>query len=63
MPKNTANVLRKFKKILIPEMNLGQLNKLIAMEYLIDSIPFCKVKGLPFKASEIESKIEEILKT
>ena len=63
MPKNTRRVLKKFKKILIPEMNLGQLNKLIAMEYLIDTIPFSKVKGQPFKASEIESRIEEILKT
>lgn len=63
MPKNTRKVLKNFKKILIPEMNLGQLNKLIAIEYLIDSIPFSKVKGLPFKASEIESKIEELLKT
>jgi len=61
-PKNTGRVLKKFKRILIPEMNLGQLTKLIAMEYLIDTIPLSKVKGQPFKASEIESKIEEILK-
>ncbi len=63
MPKNTGEVLKNFKKILIPEMNLGQLTKLIAIEYLVDSIPFSKVKGLPFKASEIENKIEELLKT
>lgn len=62
MPKNTLNVLKAFKKILIPEVNLGQLSKLIRSEYFVDSIPFNKVKGLPIKSYEIERKVEEILK-
>jgi 2-oxoglutarate ferredoxin oxidoreductase subunit alpha len=60
-PKNTGKVLRRFKKILIPEMNLGQLNKMIRAEFLVDSISFDKVQGLPFKANEIEKKVMEIL--
>jgi len=43
-------------------MNLGQLSKIIKSEYLIDVIGLNKVKGSPFKAKEIEAKIEEILK-
>lgn len=62
MPKNTKEVLDKFDIILIPENNLGQLAKIIRINYLIEPITFSKIKGVPFKASEIESKIEEILK-
>ncbi|MCX6161694.1 MAG: 2-oxoacid:acceptor oxidoreductase subunit alpha [Ignavibacteriae bacterium] len=62
MPRNTAVVLNSFEKVLIPEMNLGQLSRIIRSEYLIKPIIFDKVKGQPFKAIEIETKIEEILK-
>lgn len=62
MPKNTEHILKSYPKILVPEVNLGQLSKLIRCEFLIDVIQFNKVKGLPFKPSEIEAKIEEILK-
>lgn len=62
MPKNTGKVLKHFKKVLIPEINLGQLNKIIRAEFLIEPIALNKVKGMPFKALEIEHKIEEILK-
>lgn len=62
MPKNTLDVLKSFKKILIPEVNMGQLAKLIRMNFVIEPIQFNKVKGTPFKAYEIEEKIEEILK-
>jgi len=42
-------------------MNLGQLNKIIRAEFLTDTVALNKIQGLPFKAKEIESKIEEIL--
>ena len=61
MPKNLGEILSKFKKILIPEMNLGQLSKLLRAEYLVDAISFNKVQGLPFKSSEIEKKVIELL--
>jgi 2-oxoglutarate ferredoxin oxidoreductase subunit alpha len=60
-PKNLGDVLKRFKKILIPELNLGQLRAIIRAEYLVDAIGLNKVQGLPFKASEIEKKVIELL--
>jgi 2-oxoglutarate ferredoxin oxidoreductase subunit alpha len=59
-PKNTAEVLKRFDKVLIPEINLGQLAKLIRSEYLIDVIQFNVVRGLPFRVSDIIEKIKEV---
>ncbi len=61
MPKNTKDVLNKFKKVLIPEINLGQLAKIVRSEFLIDALQFNLVRGLPFRSSDIENKIVEIL--
>jgi len=61
LPKNTEKVLRSFKKVLIPEINLGQLSKLIRSEFLIPAVQLNKVKGLPFKAIEVEEKIIDLL--
>ena len=60
-PKNLGDVLKRFKKILIPELNLGQLSYILRAEYLIDVISLPKVQGQPFKASEIEPKAIELL--
>jgi 2-oxoglutarate ferredoxin oxidoreductase subunit alpha len=62
MPKNLGDVLSKFKNVLVPEMNLGQLSGVLRMRYLIPTIPLDKIQGLPFKSVEIEKKIEETLK-
>ena len=61
LPKNTGNVLKKYKHILCPELNMGQLSKIIASEYAISVEAFNKIQGLPFRSSEIETKIESIL--
>jgi 2-oxoglutarate ferredoxin oxidoreductase subunit alpha len=61
LPKNLGEIIKRFKKVLIPEMNLGQLNKILRAEFLVDSIGLNKVQGLPFKSSEIEKKVTEIL--
>jgi len=60
-PKNLGDILNNFKKILIPEINLGQLSKIIRGEFLIDVIQYNKIRGLPFKSIEIQNKIAEIL--
>ncbi|MCL5028939.1 MAG: 2-oxoacid:acceptor oxidoreductase subunit alpha [Bacteroidetes bacterium] len=60
-PSNTEKVLKSFKKILIPEINLGQLAKIIRSEYLIPVEQFNVVRGLPFRVSDIENKIIEML--
>jgi 2-oxoglutarate ferredoxin oxidoreductase subunit alpha len=59
-PPNLGEVLSRYRKILIPEMNLGQLSKLIRSEFLVDAKSVNKVQGLPFRASEIESAIMEL---
>jgi 2-oxoglutarate ferredoxin oxidoreductase subunit alpha len=60
-PKNLGDVLKNFKKILIPEMNKGQMATIIRSTFLMDAIQFNKVKGQPFKVAEIENKIYEVL--
>jgi 2-oxoglutarate ferredoxin oxidoreductase subunit alpha len=61
LPKNTGEVLRKYKKILCPELNMGQLSKILRNEFLVDIESFNKIQGLPFKSSEIENRISKIL--
>ncbi|MFN8507714.1 MAG: 2-oxoacid:acceptor oxidoreductase subunit alpha [Dehalococcoidia bacterium] len=60
-PGNLEAVLRSFKKVLIPELNTGQLSLLIRGKFLIDAVPFNKIAGQPFKIAEIEGKIDEVL--
>ncbi|HMN47806.1 MAG TPA: 2-oxoacid:acceptor oxidoreductase subunit alpha [Ignavibacteriaceae bacterium] len=59
-PKNTGEVLKGFKKVLIPEINLGQLSKIIRSEYLVDAVQLNIVRGLPLKISDILDKIKEV---
>ena len=59
--KNVGEILYNFKTILVPELNLGQLSKLLRSKYLVPAISLCKVQGLPFKSNEIEQKIDELL--
>jgi len=61
-PKNLGEFLSGFDKVLIPEMNCGQLLQLIRAKYLIPAIGQSKVQGLPFTTSELKNKISEILK-
>ena len=59
--KNVGEILYKFKNVLVPELNLGQLAKVLRAKYLVPVISLNKVQGLPFRAIEIEKKIDEIL--
>ncbi|GAB4580598.1 MAG: 2-oxoacid:acceptor oxidoreductase subunit alpha [Anaerolineales bacterium] len=58
-PANLGKILSKFDRILVPEMNLGQLSLLLRGKYDANILPFGKVQGRPFKVSEIRAKIEE----
>ena len=60
-PRGLGEVLSSYKKVLIPELNLGQLALLIRAKYLVDAVSFTKLKGRPFTISEVEQKIEEML--
>jgi 2-oxoglutarate ferredoxin oxidoreductase subunit alpha len=62
LPPDLRDILKRFNKILLPEMNLGQLAKVLRAEYLVPIISFNKVQGLPFTPGEIEKKIKELLK-
>ncbi|HEX3568012.1 MAG TPA: 2-oxoacid:acceptor oxidoreductase subunit alpha [Acidimicrobiales bacterium] len=56
-PSNLGAVLAAYDKVLVPEVNLGQLNKLLRAEFLVDAVSFTKLHGLPFRAAEIEAAI------
>ena len=60
-PDNTAEVLSQFKNIIVPELNTGQLSKLLRARYLVDTVGINKVEGLPFTAQELEEKIESLI--
>ena len=59
--ENLGEILRKFEKVLVPEMNLGQLSRLLRAEYLVDAISFSKLQGRHFLISEIRNRVLEIL--
>ena len=61
-PANLGDVLKRFEKVLVPELNLGQLSLLIRARYLVDAIGLNKVQGKPFRVSEITRAIEELLR-
>ncbi len=61
LPKDLGDIFKRFKRILLPEINLGQLAFILRSQYLVDIIQYNKVQGLPFKASEIEEKILNLL--
>ena len=60
MPRNTEAVLKRYKKVLVPELNAGQLAHLLRAAFLVDAVSLSKVQGRPFQVSEIEAKIDEM---
>jgi 2-oxoglutarate ferredoxin oxidoreductase subunit alpha len=60
-PANLGEVLQGYRKILIPEMNLGQLSRLVRAEYLVDARAFTKVQGVPFRTDELEAAIGALI--
>lgn len=61
LPSDLGDILGRFKQVLVPEMNLGQLVKVLRAEYLVDAIGLNKIQGLPFKVSEIVNRITRML--
>ena len=60
-PSNLGEVLKRFDRVIIPELNLGQLAMLIRAQFLVDAVSYSKVKGKPFKVSEIVNTVREYL--
>jgi 2-oxoglutarate ferredoxin oxidoreductase subunit alpha len=62
-PPNLGEVVGRFDKVLIPELNLGQLSLLVRARFLVDAVSLNKVTGRPFLIREIEEKIRELVKS
>jgi 2-oxoglutarate ferredoxin oxidoreductase subunit alpha len=62
-PKNLGEILRRYKKVIVPELNNGQLIKIIRDQYFIDAVGYNKIKGIPFYKSELIGVISEALAT
>jgi 2-oxoglutarate/2-oxoacid ferredoxin oxidoreductase subunit alpha len=60
-PRNTGDVLRRYPKILVPEINLGQLVKLVRAEFLVDAVGYHRVSGQPFRSDELAEAMEAML--
>jgi 2-oxoglutarate ferredoxin oxidoreductase subunit alpha len=60
-PSNLGEVVGRYSKVLVPEVNLGQLSRLLRAEFLVDAQSLNKVQGVPFRAGEIEAAILELL--
>jgi 2-oxoglutarate ferredoxin oxidoreductase subunit alpha len=60
-PANLGEVLSRFERILVPELNTGQLSRLLRAEYLAPCESLCKIEGQPFKVAEVRERIEEIV--
>ncbi|MEV1248599.1 2-oxoacid:acceptor oxidoreductase subunit alpha [Nonomuraea sp. NPDC050022] len=61
LPANTGEVLKSYDKVLLPEINLGQLALLLRARYLVDIISYNRVRGLPFKAEELAGVIQDVI--
>jgi 2-oxoglutarate ferredoxin oxidoreductase subunit alpha len=62
-PANLGRILEQYDRVLIPEMNLGQLSMLIRARYLVDAVGYNQVRGLPFKAAELAGVIKDLIGT
>ena len=62
LPGDLEDILDRFDKVLIPELNMGQLLKIIRARYLVDASGLGKVQGQTFRVPDVESRIEEVLK-
>ncbi|MYT20412.1 2-oxoglutarate ferredoxin oxidoreductase subunit alpha, partial [Streptomyces sp. SID7760] len=58
-PKNLGEVLGRYERVLVPEMNMGQLARLLRADFLVDVISFTQINGMPFKAGQLADAIQE----
>ena len=62
-PRDLGEVLGRYSKVLVPELNLGQLSRLIRAEYLVDARSYTRVAGVPFHAAELVNEILEMMQS
>jgi 2-oxoglutarate ferredoxin oxidoreductase subunit alpha len=56
-PRNLGDLLRRYPRVVVPELNLGQLSRLLRADYLVDARSVTKVQGVPFTAGELEAAL------
>jgi 2-oxoglutarate ferredoxin oxidoreductase subunit alpha len=61
LPSNLGDILKRYKRVLVPELNMGQLLWVLRAKFLVDAVGLNKIQGRPFKQTELEQKIEEML--
>ena len=61
LPSNLGEVLSRYTQVLVPEVNLGQLSRILRAEYLVDAQTMSKMQGVPFRVGEIEAAITALL--
>jgi 2-oxoglutarate ferredoxin oxidoreductase subunit alpha len=61
LPSNVGDILKRYKKVLVPELNMGQLLWVLRAKYLVSAVGLNKIQGRPFKQAELDQKIEEML--
>jgi len=61
LPANLGDILKRYKKVLVPELNMGQLLWVLRAKYLVNAVGLNKIQGRPFKQTELDQKIEEML--
>jgi 2-oxoglutarate ferredoxin oxidoreductase subunit alpha len=61
LPPNLGDILKRYKRVLVPELNMGQLVWVLRAKFLVDAVGLNKIQGRPFKQIELEQKIEEML--
>ena len=62
LPPDLGQILRQYERILVPEINSGQLVRILRAEYLVDAVGFNRVRGLPLPTDEVREAIEQLLK-
>ena len=61
LPANVGDILKRYRKVLVPELNMGQLLWVLRAKFLVDAVGLNKIQGRPFKQAELDQKIEEML--
>jgi 2-oxoglutarate ferredoxin oxidoreductase subunit alpha len=61
LPPDLGQILRQYRRVLVPEINGGQLVRVLRAEYLVDAVGFNRVRGLPLATEEIREAIEQML--
>ena len=61
LPRDLGEILHRYERVVLPEMNLGQLAMLLRARYLVDVIGYNQVRGLPFRASELAEVFKGVI--